>query len=479
MRRRDFFISATAALTAPMAARNRLLAAPRAWLRQNATDTTRFASGPLRKHPDNPRYFANAQGEAVLLTGSHTWNSLVDVSDTDPPAAFDFGAYLNFLERYQHNFIRLWTWESTSWDTRGKSWGGKEAMNQVAPQPWARTGPGTALDGKPKFDLEKFDPDYFERLRTRVAAAGQRGFYVSVMLFEGWAMQFAPEAWKTHPFHPANNINSVGGDLTGDGPGLKVHELASRGVTQRQEAYVRQVVDTVNDLDNVLYEISNENHPASTAWQYHFIDFVHECEKQKPHQHPVGMTFQYKGGSNRVLFDSPADWISPNPDGGYRDDPPAADGGKVILTDTDHLWGIGGNQAWVWRSFLRGLNPLFMDPYDGSILGKPFDPQWEPIRRNLGYARQIAESMPLAAMVPHNDLASTRYCLARPGSEYLVYLPEGGEVTVDLTKLKARATPRWFDPTHGKYQVAPAIQGGASKLFRSPLPGDAVLHIRA
>ena len=98
---------------------------------------------------------------------------------------------------------------------------------------------------------------------------------------------------------------------------------------------------------------------------------------------------------------------------------------------------------------------------------------------NLGYARQIAESMPLAAMVPHNDLASTRYCLARPGSEYLVYLPEGGEVTVDLTKLKARATPRWFDPTQGKYQVAPAIQGGASKLFRSPLPGDAVLHIRA
>jgi len=33
----------------------------------------------------------------------------------------------------------------------------------------------------------------------------------------------------------------------------------------------------------------------------------------------------------------------------------------------------------------------------------------------------------LAALVPHPELASTRYCLAKPGKEYVVYLPEGGE----------------------------------------------------
>jgi len=27
--------------------------------------------------------------------------------------------------------------------------------------------------------------------------------------------------------------------------------------------------DTVNDLDNVLYEISNESGPQSAEWQYH------------------------------------------------------------------------------------------------------------------------------------------------------------------------------------------------------------------
>jgi len=69
----------------------------------------------------------------------------------------------------------------------------------------------------------------------------------------------------------------------------------------------------VNDLDNVLFEIANEAHGDSTQWQYHLIGYVKEYESEKPKQHPVGMTFQYKGGTNRVLYESPADWISPNP----------------------------------------------------------------------------------------------------------------------------------------------------------------------
>ena len=70
-------------------------------------------------------------------------------------------------------------------------------------------------------------------------------------------------------------------------------------------------------------------------------------EKKKPKQHPVGMTFQYKGGSNKTLFDGPADWVSPNPEGGYRDNPPASGGQKVVVTDSDHLWGIEIGRAHV------------------------------------------------------------------------------------------------------------------------------------
>jgi len=435
------------------------------------------AKGPLRAHPKNPRYFTDGTGKAVYLTGSHTWSNLIDIGPGDPPPAFDFAAYLDCLERLGHNFIRLWTWEPVTWNT--ERW--HKGIHTAAPQPFARTGPGKALDGKSKFDLAKYDRVYFDRLRRRLRAAGERGIYVSVMLFEGWAMQFSEGAWEGHPFHPGNNVNGIDGDANRDGKGLEVHELADKKVTAIQEAYVRKVVDTVNDLDNVLYEISNENHPASTEWQVHMIERIHEYEKEKPKQHPVGMTFQYKGGSNRTLFESPADWVSPNPEGGYRDNPPAADGSKVILTDTDHLWGIGGNQAWVWKSFLRGMNPLFMDPYDGVVIGNRFDPKWDPIRKGLGYTLRLADQMDLAAMTPRGKLASTGYCLAHaaPDGEYLVYLPEGGEVTVDLSATPGELRVEWLNPTDGKTQGAATTAGGSRREFTAPFRGDAVLALRS
>ncbi len=128
------------------------------------------------------------------------------------------------------------------------------------------------------------------------------------MLFEGWEIQFS-DAWENHPFNAANNVNGVEGDLDGNGQGFEFNTMDSSAMGRRvldlQQAYVRKVIDTVNDLDNVLYEICNEAHPASTEWQYHLIRFVKEYESRKAKQHPVGMTFQYKGGTNSTLYDEP------------------------------------------------------------------------------------------------------------------------------------------------------------------------------
>ena len=487
MNRRDFLyrtagMSAAAALGVGHAGPAAGLAAGRGTAKPAGSP----AAGPLKVHPENRRYFTDGSGRAIYLTGSHTWSNLADMGPTDPPPRFDFAAYLDFLQRFDHNFIRLWAWELTTWDTRENGRWRKDKPHHVAPLPWARTGQsavgtlGRARDGKPKFDLTKFDPEYFKRLRSRVEAAGRRGIYVSIMLFEGWGLQFSPGAWENHPFHPDNNVNGIDGDVNGDGKGVEVHELASEKVTARQEAYVRKVVDTVNDLDNVLYEVSNENHPPSTRWQYHIIRYVHDYERRKPKQHPVGMTFQYRAGSNRTLFDSPADWISPNHEGGYRENPPAADGSKVIISDTDHLWGIGGNRAWVWKSFLRGLNPIFMDPYDGVVLGDRFDKKWAPIHRSMGYTLRLANRVNLAAMTPQNKLASTGYCLAsraKKKSEYLVYLPTGGKATLDLSAANGTLAVEWLNPGTGKAKTAGEIRGGARREFTAPFDGDAVLYV--
>src|SRR6266566_2427809 len=89
---------------------------------------------------------------------------------TETPEPFDYPAYLRFLKDHGLNFIRLWRWEQV----RSQAAGGSFHLC-MAPQPWLRTGPGLAKDGKPKFDLSKFDQGYFDRLRDRVIAAGNAG----------------------------------------------------------------------------------------------------------------------------------------------------------------------------------------------------------------------------------------------------------------------------------------------------------------
>lgn len=442
----------------------------------HVTGCLRAGGGPLRVCRANPRYFADAGGQAIYLTGSHTWDNLLDMGPTDPPPKFDYAIYLDVMQSHHHNFMRMWTWELATWDTVAN---GQKQLHYVQPGIYARTGPGNALDGKPKYDLSRFNPAYFDRLRSRVVAAGDRGIYVSVMLFEGWGLQRITGAWKSHPFNRENNVNGINGDANGDGSGVEIHELANPAVTALQEAYVYKVIQAVNDLDNVLYEISNENHPPSTEWQYHMIRFIHEMEKTKPKQHPVGMTFQFRGGTNKALFDSPAEWISPNPDGGYRDNPPANDGRKVILSDTDHLWGTGGNPAWVWKSFLRGINPIFMDPYNDKVLEKKPKMDCPAIRRAMGNTLRVAERVNLTAMTPHGELASTSYCLADPGREYLVYLPDGGSVTVDLSAVKGAVAVEWFDPKQRDFTGGEPVAGGERRTFACPTAGEGVLHLRA
>ena len=441
----------------------------------------RPARGPLRVHRTNPRYFTDDGRRAVFLAGSHMGWELQDHA-WGREHVFDYDGFLKMFEAHGLNLMRLWVVEHTRADK-----GNPKAI--ATPMPWLRSGPGKALDGGPKFDLSKFDPAYFGRLRARVKAAGDRGIYVVVMLFQGWSIhrQRGPNPWFGHPLNPRNNVQGIDGDANGDGEGREVHTLTKPKITTLQRAYVRKVIDTVNDLDNVLYEIANEAGGYSTVWQYQMIRFVKRCEAGKPKQHPVGMTVQIRKGSNKVLFASPADWVSPNREGGYDREPPAADGRKVILSDTDHHGAkpYAERREWVWRSFLRGHNLLFLDMYPDQetkqldrIADARLDPKWEPIRQAMGHARTLADRIDLAAMTPRGDLASSGHCLARPGREYLAYLPTGGTVTVDLSAAKGLLTVRWINPRSGESREDRPLFGGRRHTFASPFRGDALLHLR-
>jgi hypothetical protein len=454
--------------------------------RQASGQWVKPATGPLRAHPSNPRYFTDGSGRAIFLTGAHTWANLQDTGIAPIPR-FDWAAYLAMMKSHNHNFMRLWGWQQTAW----APWTPDKILFE--PTLYVRTGPGNALDGGLRFDLKKFNPDYFDRMRARVTECRDRGIYCAVQLFQGFSYNrphnCGVQTWSGHPYNAENNINGLNGDKNGDGQ----PDLGDSEVREAHAAYLKKIVDTVDDLDNVLYEVVNEG--GGKDWDWWIVDTMHRLETEKGKRHPVGLT---GAGAETMeeMMASPAEWISPF-GRQFLFDPPAWDGRKVSVNDTDHLWGHGGAVTWAWKSFVRGHNTLLMDSWDpiagapcpevnwGPKPGYPLrdlnrrdDPTWEPVRQALGLTRQYANRMDLASTKPNNELAGTGYCLANPEREFLVYLPEGDRVDVDLSHASGTLTAEWMHPVTGAITLGGTVEGGKQLRFDVPFVGPAVLYLR-
>ena len=507
---------------------------------QRSLQSNLTALGPLVVSKTNPRYFSVASepdGKAIYLTGSHIWNNFHDgmgpgAECSETSEVSDFDAYLAFLKEHNHNFIRLWRWEQFQSQAAGGSY-----HLCMTPQPWERTGPGEAKDGKPKFNLDKFNVSYFDRLRERVIAAGREDIYVAVMLFDGWAIHLspAPDNVEGHPFHAGNNVNDVSIQSILD---YQVLPLDPR-VQAYQEAYIHKVVETLHDLPNVLWEVANESSGGgsvdegfaqmmgfsevpdwgdSTEWQYWVIDVVKRYEQEMDYDpHPMGITMQFpvqeQTKVNEPLYQSKAEWISPgyddeiftegrhpmapdSPPSRWYADPPANDGRKIVITDTDHYAPGKGDALWAWKSFLRGHYPILMD--FGIIAGvKPQDPSagdpgvapydaFEAARYAMGDTLRYAEKMNLIAMEPRTDLSSTGFILANPGQEYLILQPsdaadpfavrvESGTYQVEWFSVNRRETkagdPTKIDSVGDPKFMPPFEDNGPSLLYLKRIKG--------
>jgi len=106
------------------------------------------------------------------------------------------------------------------------------------------------------------------------------------------------------------------------------------------------------------------------------------------------------------------------------------------------------------------------------------DQSWDYCRIALDCFRQHVpfwEMTPADALIgnPRND--NRRFCLAREGELYLVYLAEGGTCELDLSSAKGEFTVAWFNPREGGELQEGSVKdvtGGGKVALGSP-PQDA------
>jgi hypothetical protein len=249
---------------------------------------------PLALHPDNPHYFLFRGKPAVLLTSGEHYGAVLN-------RAFDYVPYLDELKARGFNLTR--TFSGTYLEIASSF---KIVDNTLAPDakdylaPWARSEEAGAADGGRKFDLAKWDPAYFERLRDFVTQAGRRGIVVELVLF---CPLYEEDLWQVSPMRAANNVNGVGRVGRNE-----VFALKEKALTAVQEAVAGKIVTELRDFDNVYFEVCNEPYfgGVTGAWQDRIIDVIVDAEKGLPARHLIARNI----ANGKARIDKPNPHVS-------------------------------------------------------------------------------------------------------------------------------------------------------------------------
>jgi beta-glucanase (GH16 family) len=420
------------------------------------------------------RYFKDSVGKPVVLIGDYTWGTFSD-------EGYDYKAMFDTLKAHGLNLARVWVfWGNEKGFESEQTSSGARKGNMV---PYLRPGPGLAGDGKPKFDLTKFDPAFFERLRAVCAAARERGLFLQLTLFDAWMIKH-PHLWGMHAYHRDNNINGVDGDPKNTGKGTDGERgfcsQGNPGVLEAQKAFIRKVVDTVGEFDTIYFEIANENY-YNADWERGLCEFIHEYERGKPKQHlvmPLDLPNHDHGGIKTWdLRSLHANLLK------------ARALKQPLIFDTD---GIGNpDDATVrkaaWTAFVSGGHVSYLDDslqpgvqHKGDERGT----RRATLRDQLGHLARLTREVHFSEMQPDEALVAGLggrepvFAMSSTG-EAVVFLPSGGNVALDLIRRDGAFKGRWFDPREGKFGEAIPVKGGGKRDIAAPDGKDWALHLVA
>lgn len=451
---------------------------------------------PLRLHPQNPHYFL-FRGKPIALIGSGVYGAVIHGN-------FDYLVYLNELRRHGLNQTRLFTGSYVG----RTSPGGPDYPDSLLPgdrliAPWARSEtPGYTMGGN-KFDLERWDPEYFARLRSFVVEAGRRGVIVEVVLFSA---NYGEGNWSASPLHGDNNVNGVGRL-----PSYEAYRLdGEAGLLRAQEQLVEKIVRELSPFDNVYYEPLNEPYHASCAppleecpgpwqWEDRMIELIDRTDRSLNRRHLIArgtgnvgfevrnvhpavsvLNFHY-ARTKAVRANYRLSRAIAHDETGFRgvsDEPYRREAWEFMLSGGS----VFSNLDWSFTpSSENGRHRLPVDFRPGG--GGP------AIRGQLAFLRRFLHSFDLLRLRPARSVVrhgipsgATAHGLGRRGREYALYLSGGGGVArLRLGLPPGRYRLQWFDPKTGRLTRRGSLthSGGEATVLSPRYSEDLALAVRS
>ncbi len=454
---------------------------------------------PIHLDPRNPHYF-RFRGRTVALTASGEHYGAVLNAD------FDFRKYLATLSAEGLNYTRIFGGSYV--EVPAKSFG--ILRNDLAPQPgrliapWARSEvPGYAGGGN-KFDLSRWNGEYFGRYRDFLAEASRLGIVVEITLFSS---QYGDAQWNLSPFNPSNNVNH-----TGAIDWKKLATLENGNLLSFQEQYTRKLVREANGFDNVIFEIQNEpwsDRPAlagvvnpylqkpardtfpnsidlademSLAWQSRVAQWITQEEAALPNRHLLAQNCANFRFPIRELI---AGVSIANFHYAYPEAALANYGlNKAIAYDETGFLGREDEpyRREAWNFLLSGGGAFDALDYSfspGHEDGSDLDPNGPgggspALRHQLGILQKFLAQFSLADLQP--DFQTVRRApgvvarvLSSRAGEYAVYLDGDGPVQLTLALPAGQYSADWFDTRTGAIAGREAFRhGGGRNTLESP-----------
>ncbi len=437
---------------------------------------------PLALCPDNPHYLQFRGEPAVLITSAEHYGAVLNLD-------FDYATYLEALAAHGFNLTRIF---SGVYRELPGSHG--IAVNTLAPAPGRFICPWQQVDGG-RYDLGRWDPAYFERLRDFMAAASRCGIVVEYVFFCFW---YDDGLWAASPMNAANNTAGIG-----NVPKEAFLSLEDADLVAAQDRLVRKVVEELSEFDNLYYEVCNEPYSfhdddLRLDWQHHVVDVITDAEAGLPHRHLIAINQHNRTARVR----------EPHPNVGvynfhYAHPSAAVDNYHLDRVIGDDETGFMGQSPTpyrreAWEFMLAGggvfnhLDYSFtVEHPDGTapILGAT--PGWGGTewRRQLQVLRDFMAGLDFVRMGPHNEVVLhdcapdvSYQVLAEPGRQYAAYLwggPGQFDLPMGLTAGDYRA--EWINVLDGHVIAAQDVHttGGICRL-RTPLfAEDVALRVMA